>query len=247
MLDCTGHVQVEVKDGLVAMQESEAASYDAIILDAGSNDAALAISCPPAAFLEASFLEQASKSLKPTGSLVINCVTRSDTAITGVLKSLQVDHQSHLLCVKRTFFTAFFCKLIILLLSGSFQGKMTSSNSSLQKQGIYCRSVFQSQIRLKALSNIPGDATLPLLKSLESLSSIHSFLMEQVFFGDGISFLEVEEDVNRVIFAPKSGTHIGKKLAAPAAQIVDAHVQELDVDQKEWLIDELSSLNFNKP
>lgn len=50
--------QVSVRDGLVAVAAAAPGRYDAIIVDAGSGDAAAAMSCPPPAFLAADFLRQ---------------------------------------------------------------------------------------------------------------------------------------------------------------------------------------------
>jgi hypothetical protein len=50
--------QVSVRDGLAAVAAAAPRRYDAIVVDAGSGDAAAAMSCPPPAFLAADFLQQ---------------------------------------------------------------------------------------------------------------------------------------------------------------------------------------------
>lgn len=79
-----------MNDGLHVINEVEPESLDVMIVDAGSNDASLAISCPPAPFLAQEFLEKALQVLRPQGLLVVNCVTRSDSAFQDALKSMQV-------------------------------------------------------------------------------------------------------------------------------------------------------------
>lgn len=96
-------VQARIADGLVAVSEvAEAApqSLDLIVVDAGSGDASLVMSCPPPPFLEAQFLRHAHAALKPSGMLAVNCVTRLDSAFEAaaaavqVADSLPVDHTS---------------------------------------------------------------------------------------------------------------------------------------------------------
>lgn len=48
-----------------------------------------AMSCPPAPFLESSFLQAARDALSPGGMLVFNCVSRSKKALASALASLQ--------------------------------------------------------------------------------------------------------------------------------------------------------------
>ena len=86
-------LQVTVGDGLVVTEhaaESSEASLDFLIVDAGSSDSSLAMSCPPPPFLEPRFLQHASRALKDTGLLIINCVTRSEKAFASALESVQV-------------------------------------------------------------------------------------------------------------------------------------------------------------
>lgn len=47
-----------MRDGLAAVATAAPGCYDAIVVDAGSGDAAAAMSCPPPAFLAADFLRQ---------------------------------------------------------------------------------------------------------------------------------------------------------------------------------------------
>ena len=83
--------QVEVDDGIDIINEIDEESLDVLIVDAGSNDASIAISCPPAPFLEPQFLSKALGALRPRGLLVLNCVTRSESAFQKVLQSMQVN------------------------------------------------------------------------------------------------------------------------------------------------------------
>ncbi len=64
---------------------------DVLIVDAGSGDASVAMSCPPAAFLELEFLQHAKKVLKGKGMLVVNCVSRAAEPYKAAVKALQVD------------------------------------------------------------------------------------------------------------------------------------------------------------
>ena len=85
--------QVRVGDGLAAIAETasqQPGSLDCLIVDAGSNDATLSMSCPPAPFLDPPFLDDAHRSLKERGVLVVNCVTRSQAAFDSALKAIQV-------------------------------------------------------------------------------------------------------------------------------------------------------------
>jgi len=82
-----------VGDGLVAVAECASqrpGSLDCLIVDAGSDDATLSMSCPPAPFLEAPFLRDACLSLNPRGVLVVNCVTRSQATFDAALEAVRV-------------------------------------------------------------------------------------------------------------------------------------------------------------
>ena len=63
---------------------------DVLIVDAGSGDASVAMSCPPAAFLEPEFLQHARQVLKAGGMLVVNCVSRAVEPYEAAVKALQV-------------------------------------------------------------------------------------------------------------------------------------------------------------
>lgn len=58
-------LQVSVQDGLAAVAAAEAGRYNAIVVDAGSGDAAASMSCPPPAFLTPEFLQQVRPDTKP--------------------------------------------------------------------------------------------------------------------------------------------------------------------------------------
>lgn len=62
---------------------------DVLIVDAGSGDASVAMSCPPAAFLEPEFLQHAKEVLKAGGILVVNCVSRAVEPYKAAVKALQ--------------------------------------------------------------------------------------------------------------------------------------------------------------
>jgi len=52
---------------------------DIIVLDVDSKDVSVGMSCPPAAFVESSFLQSIKQSLVPEGVLILNLVARSDS------------------------------------------------------------------------------------------------------------------------------------------------------------------------
>ncbi|DBB00023.1 TPA: hypothetical protein ACH3X1_013883 [Trebouxia sp. C0004] len=62
---------------------------DVLIVDAGSGDASVAMSCPPAAFLEPEFLQHATQVLNAGGMLVVNCVSRAVEPYKAAVKALQ--------------------------------------------------------------------------------------------------------------------------------------------------------------
>ena len=80
---------VHIADGLRYVEGLPAGSLDALVLDVGSNDASLGMSCPPPAFLAPSFLAAAAAALKPHGCLALNCVARSEASFSGALQALQ--------------------------------------------------------------------------------------------------------------------------------------------------------------
>ena len=62
---------------------------DCVIVDAGADDAALAMSCPPAAFLGQGFLGSAAVALRPDGLLAVNCVARARAPLEAAVRALQ--------------------------------------------------------------------------------------------------------------------------------------------------------------
>lgn len=86
-------LQAREGDGLAAVQQmadESPGSLDALVVDAGSGDASLAMSCPPPPFLEPQFLQDARRLLSPGGLLAINCVTRLDSAFTAAAAGVKV-------------------------------------------------------------------------------------------------------------------------------------------------------------
>ena len=53
------------------------------------------MTCPPAAFVQRGFLQDAHRSLAPEGLLVMNCVCRSQAVFDSAVAALQVDHALH--------------------------------------------------------------------------------------------------------------------------------------------------------
>lgn len=86
--------QARVGDGLAAVAQlasaEQAPDLDVLMVDAGSGDSSLPMSCPPPAFLERHFLEHARASLRPGGLLMVNCVSRSDAAFAAAVAALKV-------------------------------------------------------------------------------------------------------------------------------------------------------------
>jgi hypothetical protein len=79
-----------VGDGVAAVAAAAPASLDAILLDAGSSDASLGMTCPPPVFLEPPFLQAAAAALKPAGGvLAVNCVSRSAPRFLAALAALR--------------------------------------------------------------------------------------------------------------------------------------------------------------
>jgi spermidine synthase len=75
--------------GLAAVAAAAPGSLDAIVLDAGSGDASLGMTCPPPAFLEPPFLAAAAAALRPGGTLAVNCVSRSPHRMAAALLALR--------------------------------------------------------------------------------------------------------------------------------------------------------------
>jgi SAM-dependent methyltransferase len=80
-------LELVVGDGLDVIAAAPAQSLAALVVDAGSNDASLGMSCPPAAFLEAAFLQAARRALTPDGTVLVNVVARSESAFAGALQA----------------------------------------------------------------------------------------------------------------------------------------------------------------
>ena len=82
-------LSLHVGCGLAAVAAAAPASLDALLVDAGSGDASLAMTCPPPPFLEPPFLQAAAAALRPGGALVMNLVTRSPGARDAALAALR--------------------------------------------------------------------------------------------------------------------------------------------------------------
>ena len=76
--------------GLVSHNSWPSQHLDLLVVDAGSGDASVAMSCPPAPFLESRFLGQAKQVLRHGGMLAVNCVSRAAEPYTAAVKALQV-------------------------------------------------------------------------------------------------------------------------------------------------------------
>lgn len=61
-----------------------------LVVDAGSGDASVAMSCPPAPFLESRFLGHAKQVLRHGGMMAVNCVSRAAEPFKAAVKALQV-------------------------------------------------------------------------------------------------------------------------------------------------------------
>lgn len=85
----TERLSLALGDGLLAVEAAPAQSIDALVIDAGSNDASLGMSCPPAAFLAPAFLQAAQRALRPGGALVVNVVARSQASFDDALAVLR--------------------------------------------------------------------------------------------------------------------------------------------------------------
>ena len=86
--------QARVGDGLEAVAQranQQEAGLDILIVDASGGDPSQAMTCPPAAFLERRFLQDAHRSLAQEGLLVMNCVCRSQTVFDSAVAALQVN------------------------------------------------------------------------------------------------------------------------------------------------------------
>lgn len=86
-------LQARVDDGLAAvasLARERPGALDYLIVDAGADDASLAMSCPPAPFLEPGFLGAAAAALCRDGLLAVNCVARADAPVQAAVRVLQV-------------------------------------------------------------------------------------------------------------------------------------------------------------
>ncbi len=87
-------MQARVGDGLEAVAQrasQQEAGLDILIVDASGGDPSQAMTCPPAAFLERQFLQDAHRSLAQEGLLVMNCVCRSQPVFDSAVAALQVN------------------------------------------------------------------------------------------------------------------------------------------------------------
>ncbi|XP_067388574.1 eEF1A lysine and N-terminal methyltransferase isoform X1 [Emydura macquarii macquarii] len=86
-------MKVYVSDGLDYVAELAAAEaparYDAVMFDVDSKDPTLGMSCPPAAFVEKSFLQKVRTILAPEGVFVLNLVCRDSLLKDSVLAALK--------------------------------------------------------------------------------------------------------------------------------------------------------------
>ena len=85
--------QAIIADGLTATSEAAAKEPGALsflVVDAGSGEAGLAMSCPPPPFLEPAFLADARTALRPGGLLAINCVSRAEAPYRRAIEAVQV-------------------------------------------------------------------------------------------------------------------------------------------------------------
>jgi len=82
-------VSVTVSDGLLAFENVSDASADVVVIDVDAKDAGLGMSCPPAAFLEAIYLQEVKRSVRPGGVCVVNIVARSAAAFSKAMFDLR--------------------------------------------------------------------------------------------------------------------------------------------------------------
>lgn len=103
-------VQVDIQDGLDVLRQASSPAtssnpdtpesapiqpqpeqlFDFLVIDAGSGDASLPMSCPPPSFLEPGVLHSMAAALKPQGLLAMNCVSRSEPAFKAAVAAVQV-------------------------------------------------------------------------------------------------------------------------------------------------------------
>ncbi|XP_077188691.1 eEF1A lysine and N-terminal methyltransferase [Paroedura picta] len=85
-------LKVYIADGLVHVSNLVAeapSSYDAIMVDVDSKDAAVGMSCPPPAFVEKPFLQEVRALLKMEGVFILNLVCRDTQLRDTVLATLK--------------------------------------------------------------------------------------------------------------------------------------------------------------
>lgn len=82
--------QVVIADGLQFIQQpAEPRAYDLIILDVDGKDLSIGLSAPPKAFVEDAVLQALYNQLTPQGILILNVVSRSQTALQAVIDGLK--------------------------------------------------------------------------------------------------------------------------------------------------------------
>lgn len=86
------HESQSMTQGPVSHDPGHSQPLDLLVVDAGSGDASVPMSCPPAPFLESKFLGDAIQVLKPGGMLAVNCVSRAAEPYRAAVKALQVGH-----------------------------------------------------------------------------------------------------------------------------------------------------------
>ena len=115
--------QARVGDGLEAVAQKarqEEAGLDVVVVDASGGDPTQAMTCPPAAFLERRFLQDAHRCLSQEGLLIMNCVCRSQTVFDSAVSALQVRAAiTH--CMVKTYNGLRRCWISILTRSKSFE------------------------------------------------------------------------------------------------------------------------------
>eukprot|EP01026_Neomeris_dumetosa_P003207 TRINITY_DN1086_c0_g1_i8.p2 TRINITY_DN1086_c0_g1~~TRINITY_DN1086_c0_g1_i8.p2 ORF type:complete len:207 (-),score=29.24 TRINITY_DN1086_c0_g1_i8:118-738(-) len=82
----------KIGDGLdfILQAAQNGLKYDIVILDAGSSDPSLPMSCPPPIFVEDDKLSKTKEILNEKGVLMVNCVCRDEEVFQDLLKRLSV-------------------------------------------------------------------------------------------------------------------------------------------------------------
>lgn len=88
------HDSQSMTQGPVSHDSWHSQHLDLLVVDAGSGDASVPMSCPPAPFLESKFLGDAIQVLNPGGMLAVNCVSRAAEPYRAAVKALQVGHSA---------------------------------------------------------------------------------------------------------------------------------------------------------